>query len=105
MAFTKYITVDGDRWDSIATKAYGDPMNYQPIISANSVEPIEDVFPGGIELLVPIIETQKASTDVNLLPPWKRNIPAESTLEAIAAAPLFMNLQTEAAGSFDGSYD
>lgn len=104
-SFTIYTTVQGDRWDTIAYKAYGDANNFQAIISANSVEPIEDVFPGGVELLIPIIETQPNQVDESLLPPWKRGLSVESTEQAIAAAPEFMNLPTEGAGSFDGSFD
>lgn len=70
MSHTKYITVDGDRWDTIAYKAYGDALKITPIIEANPNVPKTPVLASGITLYVPIME--QATTDVNLLPPWKR---------------------------------
>ena len=68
--FTTYTTVGGERWDTIAYKAYGDPMLYPQIAAANPDVPLDDVLPQGIELLIPVIS--QAEADVNLLPPWKR---------------------------------
>lgn len=70
---TEYITQAGDRWDMVAFKAYGDPLNFQPIIDANPGFPILPLLPSGIRIVVPIIQTSDAVV-VNLenLPPWKR---------------------------------
>ena len=73
MASTEYLTKDGDRWDLIAFRAYGDPFNVQPLIDANPGQALTPVFAGGVRLLVPIVETQNSTTVANeLLPPWKR---------------------------------
>lgn len=73
MENTEYITKDGDRWDLIAFRAYGDPLQIQPLIDANPGQPIIAEFSGGVRLVVPILETQTGETaPKDLLPPWKR---------------------------------
>lgn len=69
--FTEHISTEGERWDSIAYAAYGDPGALNRIVEANPTVPIEAVLPGGIRLLIPIVETVATEVDENLLPPWK----------------------------------
>lgn len=68
--FTEYITVGGERWDTVAYKAYGDATLFPTICAANPDVTLYDVLPQGIRLLIPVLAP--AETDVNLLPPWKR---------------------------------
>ncbi len=68
--FTSYITVGGERWDTVAFKAYGDATLFPTIAAANLDVPLYDVLPQGIRLLIPVLS--QAAVDVNLLPPWKR---------------------------------
>lgn len=68
--YVEYTTQDGDRWDLIALRMYGDPCGYEPIIVANPHVPIRPVLPGGIRLLVPVRDTPVLSDPS--LPPWKR---------------------------------
>jgi phage tail protein X len=68
--FTKYITIEGDRWDTIAYRAYGNANEVEPIIFANPSVPITDVLPSGLELLVPIKDEPEVQQ--SNLPPWKR---------------------------------
>lgn len=68
--FVEYITNEGDRWDTVAYKAYGDPMLYPQIAEANRGIPLDVVFIDGIKLKVPVLDG--VSIDTNLLPPWKR---------------------------------
>jgi phage tail protein X len=70
MSYTKYITQEGDRWDTIAYKAYGVATQITPIIEANPGVAKTPVLPSGITLFIPLME--KASINTNLLPPWKR---------------------------------
>jgi phage tail protein X len=70
MTYTIYTTVEGDRWDTVAFKAYGDPMKISPIIQANPQAPKSAVIPAGINLYVPIEELPTVNTSI--LPPWKR---------------------------------
>lgn len=72
--FTEYITRDGDRLDLICFKAYGDAYNWRPVIDANPALPLQDIFPAGIRLVVPILETPATQTQTALLPPWKRHL-------------------------------
>lgn len=73
MAETKYIehiTQDGDRWDLIAAKYYGDSAKTGPIAAANLHVPLNPILSAGIVLRIPVL--QVAEIDTNLLPPWKR---------------------------------
>jgi len=101
--FTEYITLENDNFTNIAYKAYGDGTKFAPIIAANFGLPVSAFLPSGLKIIVPIIEEQP-ETDINLLPPWKR-IPSETSLEAKAAVPVFLNIKTGPAGSFDESFD
>jgi phage tail protein X len=101
--FRTYVTIEGDRFDTIAYKAYGDATKFAPIIEANFGVPLKPSLPAGVTLMIPIIETEE-STQIELLPPWKR-IVAESTKAAIAAVPSLLNPQTAPTGSFDDSFD
>lgn len=64
-----YTTVQGDKWDSIAYKVYGDVKYTDVLISANPEHRKIYIFSSGITLNVPEIE-ERVSSDS--LPPWKR---------------------------------
>lgn len=68
--YVQYVTQDGDRWDLIASRMYGDPWAFEAIIVANPHVPIRPVLPGGLTLHVPVREPATATDDT--LPPWKR---------------------------------
>lgn len=74
MANTQYKTVEGDRWDTVAFKAYGDCTGTQidTIKSANPYVTAKDVLPAGIYLNIPILEESAESIEENL-PPWKKS--------------------------------
>ena len=71
MEYIEHITLDGDRWDQIATLYYGDASRISPLAEANEHLGLLPVLPGGLPVRVPILED-----DNNLLPeelpPWKR---------------------------------
>jgi phage tail protein X len=67
---TPYITRDGDRWDLIADKAYGDITKQKDIIELNPDIALVARFPDGVTVLLPIIP--EADTQTSNLPPWKR---------------------------------
>jgi phage tail protein X len=67
---TPYITRDGDRWDLIADKAYGDITKQKDIIELNPYIALVARFPDGVTVLLPIIP--EADTQTSNLPPWKR---------------------------------
>lgn len=68
--FITITTVEGDRWDLIAFRCYGDADAYEPIIRANPDVPIRPVLVAGLTILVPVRAAQTASSAD--LPPWKR---------------------------------
>ncbi|TCP09235.1 phage tail protein X [Crenobacter luteus] len=71
MELLTHITSDGERWDQIAYRYYGDPYAYIRIIEANPGVPITPRLPGGLQLSIPLIE-ELDTADTEELPPWKR---------------------------------
>lgn len=69
--YLNHLTQDGDRWDSIAWRYYGDVKHVPLLIEANPHVPIVEVLPGGLNLAIPVIEAEDA-TALEALPPWKR---------------------------------
>lgn len=105
MANTAYVTNQGDRWDSIAQKAYGDATMFNDIVSANPFVPNTLVFEAGIKLQIPIIETENTSI-VDLLPPWKRvdTTAVENANNQVEEQKNFLT-NPSYGGSFDKSFD
>lgn len=66
--FIPHVTQAGERWDLLAWRYYGDPLQMGPIIDANPVVPIYAVFPAGVTLAIPIISVP--AIDENDTPPW-----------------------------------
>lgn len=70
MRYVEHITSEGDRWDLISWRYYGDPHLYEGIIAANPAVPIRAILASGIRLRVPVIDDAVVSD--RDLPPWKR---------------------------------
>ncbi len=70
MAYLTHITTEGERWDSLAWRYYGDAHRYLPIIKANPQIPITAALPSGLTLSIPVIEEPDVTTED--LPPWMR---------------------------------
>lgn len=69
---TEYITVEGDRWDTIATKAYGNAKDFERIVVANPKIPMHRILPVGTRVIIPVIERTDVITETEQLPPWER---------------------------------
>ncbi|AOJ71038.1 MULTISPECIES: tail protein X [Burkholderia] len=67
--FLTHVTTEGERWDQLAHRYYGDPFAYERIIAANPDVPITPLLPSGLALSIPVIARAELSED---LPPWKR---------------------------------
>jgi len=68
-AYLTYLTVEGDTWDAIAYRYYGNAYRYPPLIAANPNVPITPVLPAGVKLTIPVLPREP---DVQNLPPWLR---------------------------------
>lgn len=68
---TTYRTRQGDTWDVISKRLYGDEHYFDVLISANIEHRKIVVFPYGIVLTVPDINTESTEYEAGL-PPWKR---------------------------------
>lgn len=65
--YLTHVTTEGERWDQIAHRYYGDATMYEPIIAANPNVPIAPTLPGGLRLAIPVIERADLYEDI---PPW-----------------------------------
>jgi len=70
LQYITHISADGDRWDLLSWKYYGDPTLFGPIVMANPGIPIEPVLVAGLAVSIPLL-LKKDMVAVNL-PPWKR---------------------------------
>jgi len=68
----RYTTVQGDTWDYVAYKVYGEQSGAEfymnALLDANADYMHYVVFPANITLIVPDVEIELPKT----LPPWKR---------------------------------
>lgn len=69
---TTAVAHDGERFDQLAFRAYGDAMLMNKIIAANPELGIRNRLEGGTVVVVPILEAQPDTTNAALVPPWKR---------------------------------
>ena len=63
-----YTTTQGDMWDLIAKRLYGDEASLNVLLEANQRYANIDVFPAGIVLEVP----KYTAPVTSMLPPWRR---------------------------------
>lgn len=77
--FFEHVTREGDRWDMLAWRYYGDQHLQTVILEANRGLYVDGlvtppaILPHGVTLRIPVIEAQ--ATNEASLPPWKRAIP------------------------------
>ena len=50
-----YTTQDGDRWDTIAHKHYGNALAINRLIAANPHLPLAEQFASGLTVFVPVV--------------------------------------------------
>ena len=63
-----YKTIQGDTWDGIAVKVYGDEKYMNELLEANQAYRVIIIFPANVSLSLPDIQTQTTT----ILPPWKK---------------------------------
>lgn len=68
--YKEYVTQEGDRWDSIAYKEYGNCFNYKYLVMANPQVPISPIIKVGTKLIIPVLPDSKQANED--LPPWKK---------------------------------
>ena len=64
----EYVTAQGDTWDIIAYKMYGNERQMSTLIEANSQYRETVIFPPDMTLQVPDVAVNTST----VLPPWKR---------------------------------
>lgn len=63
-----YTTIQGDTWDMISYKVYGNEQHMESLIKANKKYVQVVIFPANVILTIPTLEIPVTT----LLPPWKR---------------------------------
>lgn len=88
--FTPYQTVEGDRWDRIAKKAYRDETKFYNLINDNPGVAAGLTLPPGITIYVRIETDPVTGED---LPPWKTQAPPDTgeTEEIDPSIPIVTN--------------
>lgn len=66
-----HITRDGDRWDLIAHRYYGQAAAIDGLIAANPHLPLSEQFVSGVHVFVPVL-TATPRTAQEDMPPWMR---------------------------------
>lgn len=66
---TNYMTIQGDMWDYIAYKVYGNEKYINLLLEANQQYRKYAVFPQGIRLVCPDIPVENGPA---YLPPWRQ---------------------------------
>lgn len=69
--YLEHVTTDGERWDQLADRYYGDPYGYERLVVANRHVPPTPVLVGGLVLRVPVV-VDADTIAADQLPPWKR---------------------------------
>ena len=64
-----HTTTEGERWDQLAWRYYGDAHRYGPIADANPNVPLNATLPSGLTLASPLLTARPTAQDV---PPWMR---------------------------------
>jgi phage tail protein X len=69
--FFEHLTTEGDRWDLLAYRYYGQASAFGGIVAANPNVPITGRLPAGLIVRVPVLDESAVATPITL-PPWKR---------------------------------
>lgn len=72
METIQYAAQEGERWDTISQKAYGNPMEAPRLIAANPNIPVTTRLPAGTVVELPVLQEYVVKTKKEQLPPWKR---------------------------------
>lgn len=62
-------TIQGDTWDVLSIRAYGNAGYMDELIMANPSQRMVTIFPAGVDIVIPDIDTTQTAQN---LPPWKR---------------------------------
>ena len=71
MSDKTYTTIQGDMWDSVSLKVYGNEKYIDKLIKANFKYREEAVFPAGIVLKIPENPEDLCLTEDYQIPKWR----------------------------------
>ena len=65
----RYVAFQGERWDQIAYKVFGDPWKVSELLGANRIEP-KLLMKGGETIEVPELNLESTAQTPAEVPPW-----------------------------------
>ena len=65
----RYVAFQGERWDQIAYKVFGDPWKLPELLDANKIEP-RLLMEGGETIEVPKLNPESTTQKPAEVPPW-----------------------------------
>lgn len=68
--YLKHTAKQGERWDHLAYRYYGDALTYGSIIDANPHIAFCEVLPTGATVYIPVLNIQPTNNEN--MPPWLR---------------------------------
>ncbi|MCI8805519.1 MAG: phage tail protein [Clostridiales bacterium] len=74
MSDKTYTTIQGDMWDSVSLKVYGNEKYIDKLIKANFKYREEAVFPAGIVLNIPEITEDLNPKEDYQIPKWRADM-------------------------------
>lgn len=66
----QHTTAEGERWDLIAHRYYGNALLIEGLIAANPHLPVCETFAANLTVFVPVLPAKPQSRDD--MPPWMR---------------------------------
>lgn len=66
----KHIVKQGERWDNLSYRYYGNAFEYNRIINANPHIDFCEVLPTGAVIFIPVLNVKLTNNDD--MPPWLR---------------------------------
>lgn len=70
--FLKHIVREGERWDSLSYRYYGNAFEYNRIIEANPHVAFCEVLPVGTVVFIPVLQVKPTNNEK--MPPWLKGI-------------------------------
>jgi len=64
-------TTDGDRWDVLALRYYGDPLHVGPLLKANPYLASLPILPPNVTVRVPIIDRSELVPEPEPVVAWR----------------------------------
>lgn len=70
--YLKHIVKQGERWDNLSYRYYGNAFEYERIMKANPHISLCEVLPTGVTVYIPVLNVKP--TNNAKMPPWLQGV-------------------------------